>query len=168
MDAVGELRAYVVPVAALRDLLTGEDQQDRARELARRVLPSGPAPEPLGPVFSRVPGTRVVPHDAPTPADLDRLLGGGPVPAGRLPATWRLVEAVAAGLATASTRVPTVRPTGLGPLGLPLAVTDGVAAGTWGPARAAEVPGLAALAERAGPDGRLVFQPAEEGRGPTG
>lgn len=165
---MGELRAYVVPVATLRDLLTGGDQRARVEELVRRVLPPGPAPRPLGPVFSRVPGTRVVPRDEPTPADLHRLLGGAPVPAGRLPATWRLVEAVAAGLATASTRVRSGRPAGLGPLGLPLAVTDEVVAGTWATAWTSAVPGLASLAEQAGPDPLVVFWTAAEGRGPTG
>ncbi|WP_157719705.1 hypothetical protein [Microlunatus sagamiharensis] len=165
---MGELRAYVVPVATLRYLLTGTERRERVLGLVRRVLPPASAPAPLGPLFARVPGTRPVPHDEPTPADLDRLLGGEPVPAGRLPATWRLVEAVAAGLATAAARVPSARPTDLRPLGLPLPVTDAVTAGTWTSARTSDVPGLAAIAEQAVPDGLVVFWTADEGRGPTG
>lgn len=168
VDVVGELRAYVVPVAALRDLLTGDDRRERVLGLVRGAVTPRPAPAPLGPLFARVPGTRPVPHDEPTPADLDRLLGGEPVPAGRLPATWRLVEAVAAGLATTSARVPSARPTDLRPLGLPLPVTDVVTAGTWTSARTSYVPGLASIAEQAGPDGLVVFWSAGESRGPTG
>jgi len=163
---MGELRAYVVPVAALRDLLTGGGQRDRVGEIVRRALPTGPAPAPLGPVFSRVPGARVVPHDAPTPADLDRLLTGGMVPADRLPATWRLVEAVAADLATASTRVASERPSGLRPLGLALPEPADAAAGTWSADQARVAPGLRDLLKGCAPD-LVVFWSARAGQGPT-
>ena len=138
---MGELRAYVLPPGALRGLLT-PGRRELLEELVRAELPPSPPPRPLGPIWSRVPGTSVVRPDDPTPADLDLLLDGAEVPPGRARAAWRLVEAVAAGTATATVRTRTDRPTGLAPLGLPVPAADGLEVGSWTLAEAAAHPGL--------------------------
>ena len=131
---MGELRAYAVDLGRLRALLAGGPaERDRVAALVRPVLAPPPAPVPWGPLFRRVPGTPVLREDDPDAADLDRLLGGEPVPAGRVPAAWRLLEAVVAGLATSSTRTAAPRPDDLRPLGAgaPLPSSPGHVAGVW-------------------------------------
>jgi hypothetical protein len=98
--------------------------------VAHQLAPA-PRPKPLGPIFTRVPGTPLVREDDPTPDDLDRLLGQGSVPPSRVRATWRLVEAVATGMALSVTRVTTDRPSGLAPLGLSVPEPDGLVVGSW-------------------------------------
>lgn len=141
---MGELRACLLPAWALRALLgAGPVNREHVLELVARELAPSSRPEPLGPIFTRVPGAPLVRADDPTPDDLDRLLGPGAVPPGRTRATWRLVEAAAVGMAAATTRTTTDRPVGLVPLGLPLAEPDGLVAGSWTLAQAAAEPALA-------------------------
>ena len=107
-------------------------------------------PDPLGPIFTRVPGAPLVRDDDPTPDDLDRLLGGAVVPRDRARATWRLVEAAASATATSTTRTRTGRPAGLAPLGLAVAAPDDLVAGSWTLAQAAALPALATWLDAAG------------------
>ncbi len=140
---MGELRAYLLPVRALRALLgAGPGRRGDVEGLVALGLASSPHPEPLGPIFSRVPGAPLVRDDDPTPDDLDRLLEHEVVAPGRARATWRLVEAVAAGTAAASTRATTGRPEGLAPLGLAVPEPDGLVAGSWTLAQASAQPPL--------------------------
>jgi hypothetical protein len=151
-------RAYALAVAELRGLVgpTGTFAQ-RVRALAEQAFAPDPrplrVPDAIGPLYRRVPGTPVVRADDPTPADLDRLLAGEAVPAERAAATWRLLEAVVAGLAWSSTPVdPAGLPPGLlSPLGLPLPAVGGLTVGWCRVGRAVAVPGLAGwLADRDG------------------
>jgi hypothetical protein len=147
---VAELRAYALAAAELRSLAGatgrwGEDLRTLARQASAMDAWAPRARDVLGPIYRRVPGTRVVHDDDLTPADLDALLAGGPVPPSRTAATWRLVEALVAGLAWSSTRVPDVDlPRGLlHPSGLPVPAVDALLVG-WCPAgSAAAVPALA-------------------------
>lgn len=146
------LRAYALAVGELRGVV-GVDPAaaGRLRALAGRVLgAASPAPsarDPLGPLYRRVPGAPVVRPDDPTRRDLDTLLAGLPVPPDRVAATWRLVEALVAGLAWAATDVDAeLAPVLLLPVGLPLALPTGVTL-AWCPLEAArDVPGLRAWA----------------------
>lgn len=146
-ERVGELRAYALAVTELRAVVGADPvTADRLRAVAHRVLGPAPtvgAPGPLGPIHRRVPGTPVVRPDDPTPQDLDALLTGAPTPPGRAAATWRLVEALATGLAWSSTVVDGALPSGLlVTVGLDLPAPEGVTLG-WCPLdRAADVPGL--------------------------
>jgi hypothetical protein len=140
---VGELRACLLPVRALRALLgAGPANRAHVRELAAHALTPARRPEPLGPIFTRVPGAPLVRDDEPTPGDLDRLLGGDVVPPDRTRATWRLVEAVASGMAASTTRTMTGRPVGLAPLGLALPQPDDLVVGSWTLTQAAALPSL--------------------------
>jgi hypothetical protein len=109
--------------------------------VARELAPP-PRPEALGPIFTRVPGTPLVREDDPTPDDLDRLLGQGSVPPRRVRATWRLIEAVATGMAASVARAATDRPTGLAPLGLAVPEPDDLVVGSWTVAQASSVPSV--------------------------
>lgn len=141
------MRAYAVDAATVRGVAgaTGT-QEERLREVARRAF--GPrrltVRDMVGPIHRRVPGTRVVRADEPTRADLDLLLAGGPVPRERAAATWRLVEALVAGLATTSTRLAdvVVPPGLLAPTGLPVPPVDGLHVGWCTREDAAAVAGL--------------------------
>ena len=93
-----------------------------------------------------MPGTALLRPDDPTPADLDVLLAGRGVPTARAAATWRLLEAAAAGLAWATTHVTDAElPVGLlAPVDLPVPAVAGLTV-AWCPlATAAAVPGLRA------------------------
>lgn len=170
---MGELRAYLLPVRVLRRLLTGRPTE-REHVLALVVDSLGPSrrPEPFGPIYTRVPGVAPVPADTPTRDDLERLLGAQTVPPERARATWRLVEAVAAGVARSTTRTANDRPTGLAPLGLAVPAPDGLVVGSWTVSGAAVLPSLSDWLEVAldprpdGPDDPdvVVFWEA----GPTG
>jgi len=146
---VGELRAYALGISELRSLAGAtNERRDEIRTLAEQAYADRVRPlavrDLLGPIHRRVPGAPVLRTDDPTPADLDLLLTGGPVPPARAAATWRLVEAVVGRLAWSTTRVPEVDlPAGLlaGP-GLPVPLVDGLRVG-WCPlVQAAAVPGL--------------------------
>lgn len=148
-ERVGELRAYALAVAELRGVAgaTGE-RAENVRTLARAAF----APQPvalgvrdlIGPIYRRVPGRPVLRTDDPTPDDLHVLLAGTSVPPERAAATWRLLEAVVAGLAWSSTPLtdPDLPPGLLAPTGLPVPPVDGLTAG-WCPLeQAAAVRGL--------------------------
>ena len=169
---MGELRAYAVDLARLRVLLDGgPGARDEVVALVGPLLVSGPAPAPLGPIFTRVPGARVVRDDEPARADLDRLLGGEPAPADRVRATWRLVESLVAGLSVATASTPSARPPGLRPSPVALPALGDAVVGTWAPSRAQDVPALrpVAGAARSTPAlAVLVFWSARGGRGPAG
>jgi hypothetical protein len=146
---VGELRAYALAVTELRDVVgaTGA-RADHLRTLAHQAFAAQTrplaVPDLLGPLYRRVPGQPVLRADDPVTDDLDVLLGGHPVPPARAAATWRLVEAMVAGLAWSSTVAATDElPTALlAPVGLTVPAVDGLTVG-WCPIeRAAVVPGL--------------------------
>jgi hypothetical protein len=147
---VGELRACLLPVRALRALLAG-GPANRARvlELVVQELPPPRRPAPLGPIYARVPGATPVPDDQPTPDDVDRLLGQDVVPPTRARATWRLVEAVAVATAAATLRTTTGRPVGLAPLGLAVPEPDDLVVGSWTLAQAAALPAVSAWSRAA-------------------
>lgn len=173
---MGELRAYAVDLGRLRALLAGgPDARAEAVALVRPRLAPAPSPPPypvpLGPIFTRVPGARVVRDDDPEPVDLNRLLGGEPVPAERVRATWRLVESLVAGLSVATASTPSARPPGLRPSPVALPALGDAVVGTWAPSRAQDVPALrpVAGAARSTPAlAVLVFWSARGGRGPAG
>ena len=140
---MGELRACLLPAWALRALLgSGPANREHVLELVARELAPTRRPEPLGPIFTRVPGTTPVRDDEPSLDDVDGLLGPDAVPSGRARATWRLVEAVAAGMAASTIRRVTARPTGLAPLGLAVPEPDDLVVGSWTLAEAAALPSL--------------------------
>jgi hypothetical protein len=129
---VGHLRACLLPVRALRALLgAGEANRERITELVAQELAPSPRPRSLGPIFTRVPGAPLLRDDDPTPGDLDRLLGQDAVPPHRARATWRLVEAVATGMATSTASATTGRPVGLAPLGLVVPEPGDLVVGFW-------------------------------------
>lgn len=147
---MGELRACLLPVWALRALLgAGEANREYVSELVAHEVAPSPRPEPLGPIFTRVPGAPVVHDDEPTPDDLDRLLARDVVPSSRARATWRLVEAVASGMAASTTRTVTARPAGLAPLGLAVPEPDDLVVGFWTLAQASALPALSRWLEGA-------------------
>lgn len=124
----------------------GGAEQERFRRLAGEAFAPArrPAvPDLLGPIYRRVPGARVVPHDEPTRADLAALLVGS-VPAERAAATWRLVEAVVARAAAGATTVPDVDlPPGLlTATGLPVPAAPGLTVGWCTSEQAQRVPAL--------------------------
>jgi hypothetical protein len=142
-ERVGELRACLLPVWALRALLgAGEANREHVLALVTQELAPPPRPESLGPIFTRVPGASLVRDDDPTPDDLDRLLGQDVVPPARVRATWRLVEAVATGMAASVARATTGRPAGLAPLGLAVPEPDDPVVGFWTLPQASSVPAL--------------------------
>lgn len=147
----GVLRAYLLPARALRARLGRPDDRDRVLTMvAEQLAPTlPPRPQPLGPIFTRVPGAPVVRDDAPGRDDVDRLLARQPVPLDRARATWVVVEAVAAATAASRARTQDDRPVGLTPLGLAVPVPEGLVVGSWTPARAAALPSLAAWLEDA-------------------
>ena len=157
---VGELRAFLLPVRALRVLLgAGPAQREQVLDLVRPVLAPRRRPQPLGPVFIRVPGTPVLRDDDPTPDDLDRLLLGGAVAPARVRATWHLVEAAAAGLAVSTTHVTGDRPVGLAPLGLAVPGPDELVVGSWTLTQAAAQPSLGSWL-----DGAVAQVPPNSGK----
>lgn len=139
-------RAYALAVAEMR-ALPGANRAyaERVRALVRQAF-GGPARvtprDALGPIHRRVPGTPLVRDDEPTPADLERLLSGEPVPLTRAGATWRLVEAVVAGLAWSSTALPPAGAPPLDPVGLAVPAVAGLTVGWCTTAAASEVDGL--------------------------
>lgn len=147
---MGELRACLLPAWALRALLgAGAANRDHVLELAAREL-TPPRPQPLGPIYTRVPGAPLVREGDPAPDDVDRLLGqDAAVPLRRARATWRLVEAVAAGMASATLRTTAGRPTGLAPLGLAIPEPDDLVVGSWTLAQASGMPSLSTWLEDA-------------------
>ncbi|MGI3786273.1 MAG: hypothetical protein ACRYG2_36475 [Janthinobacterium lividum] len=147
---MGDLRACLLPVRVLRALLeAGQAGRERVVELVAQELAPSLRPEPFGPIFTRVPGAPLVHDDDPTPDDLDRLLGQDVVPPRRARATWRLVEAVATGMAASTTRAATDRPVGLAPLGLALPEPDGLVVGSWTLTQASSLPSLSGWLEGA-------------------
>lgn len=97
--AMGELRLYAIGIDEVRDMFGAPTGlAERLREQAQIAL--APPQDPhhggllsrLGPIFRRPPGTPVLDPDDPLPADLDRILAGGYIPAERSAATWRLWE----------------------------------------------------------------------------
>ncbi|WP_139210007.1 hypothetical protein [Microlunatus flavus] len=137
---MGQLRAYLLPSWALSALLGRPDNRELVLEAVRPVLPAPRPPEPLGPIFTRVPGTPVLGEGDPTVADVDRLLAATPVPADRARATWLLVEAVASSMAASQARAMTDRPTGLAPLGMAVPDVADVVVGAWTLAQARSQP----------------------------
>lgn len=146
---MGELRAYALAVAELRGLMgaTG-GRAEEVRALAREAYapPAGPRAvhDLIGPLYRRVPGTPVLRVDDPGPEDLDVLLAGTPVAPVRAAATWRLVEALVAGLAWSATRLADVGPPAgmLAATGLAVPPLAGLVVG-WCPVpQAVAVPGL--------------------------
>lgn len=96
---MGELRLYAIGIDEVRQMFGAPNGlAERLRQQAQIAL--APPPESrqggllsrLGPIFRRVPGTPVLDPDDPQPADLDRILAGGYIPAERSVATWRLWE----------------------------------------------------------------------------
>jgi len=146
---VGELRAYALGVAELRGVVgaTGA-RAEQVRTLARQAYAPQVRPfavrDLLGPIYRRVPGAPVLRTDDPTPADLETLLVGGPVPPARSAATWRLLEAVVAGLARSAVRLLDADlPAGLlSRTDLPLPSVEGLDVGWLPLAQAATVPAL--------------------------
>jgi hypothetical protein len=143
------LRAYLLPARALRALLARPANRDLVVEMVTEQLPPTHPPAPLGPIFTRVPGAPLVRDDAPTRDDVDRLLAQQPVPPDRARATWRVVEAVAAGMAASRALTRDERPVGLAPLGLAVPVPEGLVVGSWTPAQAAALPSLSPWLEDA-------------------
>ena len=122
---MGETRAYALAVSALRAALgAASGERERFRALVRKRL--APAPptvrDRLGPIHRRVPGAPVVSAADPAPADLEDVLAGGPVAPDRAVPAWHVVEALAAGLASASATltVDDVPDGLLAPLALPV------------------------------------------------
>jgi hypothetical protein len=172
---MGELRAYAVPAWAVRALLGRPENRELVLDMVRAALGEPARPEPLGPIFARVPGGLVVQDDDPGAEDVDRLLSGARVPGGRASATWRLVEAVASEMAASAVRATRARPSGLTPLGLAVPLPDDLVVGSWTPVEAAEQPLAAYWLEpltNAAPDDLaydvLVFWSERGGRGPAG
>jgi hypothetical protein len=97
---MGELRLYAIGIDEVRQMFGAPvGLAERLREQAQTALAppqsdarSGGLLSRLGPIFHRVPGTPVLDPDDPIPADLDRILAGGYIPAERSAATWRLWE----------------------------------------------------------------------------
>lgn len=144
-----ELRAYALPVAELRRTRGAEGvARERLEGLVRAALePAVPSTrDRLGPIYTRVPGARVIGPDDPTPADLETFLDGRPVGRDRAAATWRLVEVLASGLARTSTGAKVDHaPDGLlAPLGLALPPVPGLVAGWCSADAAATLADLAA------------------------
>ena len=148
------LRAYLLPAWALRSLLGRRDNRDLVVDMAAEELGPARPPEPLGPIFTRVPGAPLVRDDAPTRDDVDRLLAQRPVPPDRARATWVVVEAVAATMSASRALTRDDRPVGLAPLGLTVPVPDGLAVGFWTVNEAVALPSLSAWLEDA--HGRLA------------
>ena len=145
------LRAYLLPAWALRAVLGRPANRDLVVEMVTEQLAASlpPQPQPLGPIFTRVPGAPPVRDDAPSRDDVDRLLAQQPVPADRARATWVAVEAVAAAMAASRALSGDDRPVGLTPLGLAVPVPEGLVVGSWTPARAAALPSLVPWLEHA-------------------
>ena len=138
------LRAYLLPAWALRALLARPDNRDLVVEMVTEQLEPARPPQPLGPIFTRVPGAPLVRDDALTRDDVDRLLAQQPVPPDRAAATWTVVEAVAAAMAASRALTRDDRPVGLAPLGLAVPVPEGLVVGSWTLEQATAVPSLTA------------------------
>lgn len=136
------LRAYLLPARALRTLLATPANRDLVLQLMSEAPAPTRPPRALGPIFTRVPGASSLRADTPTRDDVDRLLAQRPVPPDRARATWRVVEAVAAGTAAATTRTTSGRPAGLAPLGLAVPAPDDLVVGSWTVTEAAALPSL--------------------------
>lgn len=82
-----------------------EERAAQLRQIAADVLPPvAPPPQPgllgkLGPMFRRIPGDAPIPPDHPQAADLADQLAGRHSALERLPARWRLLEALIGGTA---------------------------------------------------------------------
>jgi hypothetical protein len=109
---VGELRLYAIGLDEVRGVFgASTEAAPRLRALAAQAFT--PVPDAartgllskLGPIFRRPPTAPVISPTQPEPHDVDVLLAGGYVRPDRTGATWRVLEALVAGLAWGSTRM---------------------------------------------------------------
>lgn len=110
---MGELHLYAIGIDEVRDVVgAGPRLREKLWPLAQQAFasPASVSPEStgllgkLGPLFRRPVGAAVIDERQPRPEDFERLLSGQWTLPDRLPATWRLFEALVAAQAWGTMR----------------------------------------------------------------
>lgn len=115
---MGELHLYAIGVDEVRDIVgAGPKLRENLLSIAQQafapaVSVSAASAKPtgllgrLGPLFKRPAEAPVVTEQDPRPEDFDRMVSGQWIPPERLPASWRLFEALVAPRAWGTIRQP--------------------------------------------------------------